>query len=114
MSPNWRQRALCLDADPSIFHPGAPGDQPEKAGDPAYEPAKRICARCPVRDECLEDALANRDPWGVRGGLDPWERVALLRRSTQPVRRRSAASPTAADNATPDATAPVPMTVGRS
>ena len=30
--------------------------------------AKRICAECPVMAECLEGALARREPWGVWGG----------------------------------------------
>lgn len=30
--------------------------------------AKRICALCPVREECLAGALARREPWGVWGG----------------------------------------------
>ena len=30
--------------------------------------AKAICAQCPVLAECLEGALARREPWGVWGG----------------------------------------------
>ena len=30
--------------------------------------AKRICALCPVMEECLTGALARREPWGVWGG----------------------------------------------
>lgn len=30
--------------------------------------AKRICAECPVLTECLEGALARKEPWGVWGG----------------------------------------------
>ena len=30
--------------------------------------AKAICARCPVRTECFDGALARREPWGVWGG----------------------------------------------
>lgn len=30
--------------------------------------AKAICARCPVREECLEGALERREPAGVWGG----------------------------------------------
>lgn len=30
--------------------------------------AKRICALCPVMEECLAGALARREPWGVWGG----------------------------------------------
>jgi WhiB family transcriptional regulator, redox-sensing transcriptional regulator len=30
--------------------------------------AKRICAECPVIEDCLAGALARREPWGVWGG----------------------------------------------
>ena len=30
--------------------------------------AKRLCAACPVLAECLEGAMARREPWGVWGG----------------------------------------------
>ncbi len=30
--------------------------------------AKAICAGCPRRESCLEDALERREPWGVWGG----------------------------------------------
>lgn len=30
--------------------------------------AKQICLTCPVMEECLEGAVARREPWGVWGG----------------------------------------------
>lgn len=30
--------------------------------------AKAICAKCPVKAECLDLALRNEEPWGVWGG----------------------------------------------
>ena len=32
------------------------------------ERAKAICARCPIRRECLAAALQRHEPWGVWGG----------------------------------------------
>ncbi len=32
------------------------------------ERAKNLCAACPIRQLCLEAALARREPWGVWGG----------------------------------------------
>ena len=42
--------------------------------------AKQVCAGCPVRTECLAEALDNQIEWGVWGGMTERERRALLRR----------------------------------
>jgi WhiB family transcriptional regulator, redox-sensing transcriptional regulator len=51
--------------------------------------AKKICATCPVVQQCLDDALTVhiRDQWGVWGGKTARERqhileTRLLRRNT--------------------------------
>lgn len=67
-SRHWVEDALCAQVDPEIFHP-------EKGGDAS--PAKRVCMRCPVRRECLEEALATGERFGVRGGLSERERRKL-------------------------------------
>jgi WhiB family transcriptional regulator, redox-sensing transcriptional regulator len=76
---DWRSRAACLSADPDLFFPissSGPGrDQVAKA--------KAICTGCPVRQECLEYALATRQIHGVWGGTSEEERH-LLRRSQGP------------------------------
>nr|WP_269466367.1 WhiB family transcriptional regulator [Tessaracoccus flavus] len=41
--------------------------------------ARSVCAGCPVRSECLAEALDNRIEWGVWGGMTERERRALLR-----------------------------------
>lgn len=41
--------------------------------------AKTVCQKCPVIAECLADALDNRTPFGVWGGMTERERRALLR-----------------------------------
>ncbi|SOR76592.1 Transcriptional regulator WhiB4 [Streptomyces chartreusis NRRL 3882] len=46
----------------------------------AQNRAKAVCTGCPVRTECLADALDNRVKFGVWGGMTARERRALLRR----------------------------------
>ncbi len=75
-STGWRQQAACRGVDPEIFHPSEEEDP---------TPAKAICAECPVREACLEHALAVREKHGVWGGLTERERRRVIRQ-----RRRSA------------------------
>ena len=53
--------AACRDADPRLFFP-EPGESDAEA--------KAICAACPVRAGCLAAALANRERYGVWGGVN--------------------------------------------
>ena len=39
-----------------------------------YGDAKSICNRCPVRTQCLNFAIENREAHGIWGGKSPWER----------------------------------------
>jgi len=41
--------------------------------------AKEICASCPVREACLEYAMARKEPFGIYGGLTAHERHLLRR-----------------------------------
>lgn len=66
----WRNRAACKGIDPEIFFPVSEDDA---------EPAKEICAVCPVRESCLEHALANREREGIWGGFTERERRRIVR-----------------------------------
>ena len=66
----WQERALCAQTDPEAFFP-------EKGG--STREAKRICAGCEVRAECLEYALAFDERFGIWGGLSERERRRLKR-----------------------------------
>lgn len=74
---NWRVLAACRSAEPDLFFPAAPaeltGGQAERAGGQA-ERAKAFCGTCSVRRECLQFALATRQPYGVWGGMSEHER----------------------------------------
>jgi WhiB family redox-sensing transcriptional regulator len=45
----------------------------------AQQQAKLICRGCPIRTECLAEALDGRHEFGVWGGMTERERRALLR-----------------------------------
>lgn len=64
----WTTSALCGQADPELWFPEAGGDT---------APAKAICLQCPVRAECLEEAMAQGLPSGVWGGLSERQRRQL-------------------------------------
>jgi hypothetical protein len=40
--------------------------------------AKAVCASCPVRRDCLLEALATDNSWGVWGGLTSGERKRAM------------------------------------
>ena len=70
---DWASRGACRTADPdALFVQGA-----------AQNRVKTMCMSCPVRTECLTDALDNRIEFGVWGGMTERERRALLRRHPQ-------------------------------
>ncbi len=76
---NWRNRAACGDEDPELFFPlGKTGPSLQQ-----IEDAKAVCARCPVIDPCLDEALGNGLDFGVWGGLSEDERRTLRRRSAR-------------------------------
>ena len=82
---DWRSRAACIDVDPELFFPiGTTGSAVDQTDE-----AKRVCARCPVREDCLEFALASNQDAGIWGGLNEDER-RTLKRARQ--RRRRLAS----------------------
>lgn len=69
---SWQDRALCAQTDPEAFFP-------EKGG--STREAKKVCASCDVRSECLEYALENDERFGIWGGLSERERRKLKRRA---------------------------------
>ncbi len=65
----WQKRAACAETDePDKFFPSG--------GAPSWE-RKKVCAGCPVRDDCLDWALVH-DEQGIWGGLTEGERRKLL------------------------------------
>ena len=83
----WRDRAACRGTDLTVFFPGR--------GESA-EPARQVCAGCPVRQPCLEFALRHGEVHGIWGGLTERDRRSLRTRHTVAVRRERDAAITAA------------------
>ena len=70
MNLSWRLKGACRGLDPAIFYPVSEEDAAE---------AKAVCDNCPVREPCLEWALANREQDGVWGGASERERRRMIR-----------------------------------
>ncbi|MHA6667375.1 WhiB family transcriptional regulator [Homoserinimonas sp. A447] len=68
----WQSDSLCAQTDPEAFFP-------EKGG--STRDAKKICASCEVRVQCLEYALANDERFGIWGGLSERERRKLRKKA---------------------------------
>lgn len=60
----WKEKGLCrTEGDPEWWFP--------EGRDKAYWESRAIsvCERCPMRRQCRERALANKEEWGVWAGL---------------------------------------------
>lgn len=67
---DWAREAACQTESPDrLFVKGA-----------KQHDAKRVCNGCPVRTECLAEALDSQIEWGVWGGLTERERRIVLKR----------------------------------
>jgi WhiB family redox-sensing transcriptional regulator len=79
----WRSSAACAGSNSDVFFP-APEDEA------AIARAKAICESCPVREACLQYALATNQSDGIWGGMDSQERRRLRRRIRDRERRKLA------------------------
>jgi WhiB family redox-sensing transcriptional regulator len=61
----WTDFAACRGIDTEIFFPERREDE---------DMAKKICAGCGVRNDCLEQALRFGERYGIYAGLSPKER----------------------------------------
>ena len=57
--------SLCSQTDPEAFFP-------EKGG--STRDAKRVCAQCEVREQCLKWAIDHDERFGIWGGMSERER----------------------------------------
>ena len=71
-SMSWRSDALCAQTDPEAFFPGKGGSTQE---------AKKVCADCTVRKQCLEWAIDHDERFGIWGGMSERERRRYKKRT---------------------------------
>jgi hypothetical protein len=83
----WQRRAACCGTDLNLFFPGR--------GETA-NPARRVCARCPVREPCLDYALDQGITHGIWGGLTERDRRPLRSRYAAKARQERDEAITAA------------------
>jgi hypothetical protein len=63
--------ANCLSTDPEIFFP-------EREDKIAVRLASRVCAMCPIVEDCLDYGIENED-FGIWGGASSLERKRMTR-----------------------------------
>lgn len=87
--PDWRwtDAAACRGEDIALFF----GRENERGADKdaREQEAKDICGMCPVRGDCLEEALREAPQYGIWGGMTADERTAQRRNILR--RKRDAA-----------------------
>lgn len=75
----WQARAACRGPQSTMFFPPNTFERKDDKDRREYN-AKGICAGCSVRQDCLDYAIAIREPHGIWGGLTEGERRVLLNR----------------------------------
>jgi WhiB family transcriptional regulator, redox-sensing transcriptional regulator len=73
MTEDWQTAAACRGLSTDLFF-SERGDNREIAH------AKAVCAKCRVREDCLEFAIASGERLGIWGGLSPKQRQKIRRR----------------------------------
>ncbi len=71
----WQLDAACAGLDTALFYQA--DNERGMSVRNRERKAKAVCARCPVVDECLRNALASNEPYGVWGGMSADERFRL-------------------------------------
>lgn len=74
----WMDQAACKNHPTHIFYP-----EPGSLNTPNTRLALSICNDCPVRNNCLDHAITNREP-GIWGGQTEQQRRIGRRRHFRP------------------------------
>ncbi|MQB01706.1 MAG: WhiB family transcriptional regulator [Actinobacteria bacterium] len=78
----WREDAACLEY-PAVLFFGLDDNESAVERRSREDRAKGVCYGCTVRQECLDYALATREPYGIWGGLTEIERRSRLHRASR-------------------------------
>jgi WhiB family redox-sensing transcriptional regulator len=73
--PPNAQLALCAQTNPDLFFP----DDTDRE---MLSKARQVCARCPVRVECLTyavESFGKTSDWGIWGGSTKFDRTKMRR-----------------------------------
>lgn len=62
--PEWHEDSECSKPTNRIYIENFFANKPSQ-----QSPALKLCEACPVRKECLKDALEEKQIWGIWGGL---------------------------------------------
>jgi len=73
----WQDRAACRGPRSNVFFPPATGERRDDR-DRREARAKVTCGECLVTAECLDYALSIKEPHGIWGGLNEFERSDIL------------------------------------
>lgn len=73
----WQVKAACRGPQAAVFFPPPQFERKDEKIEREAR-AKMICAACPVRQPCLDYAIAIREPHGIWGGLNENERRQLV------------------------------------
>lgn len=76
---SWQDDANCKGVDIDIFFSLDEDDQKEALG---------LCKACPVQRECLQDAIDQREMYGIWGGTRESERRSIIRDHRRQERKR--------------------------
>ncbi len=77
LEEGWQQGARCRGADANLFFSPTYLEKRDDR-DSRESRAKAICAECAVRRDCLDFALGTKEPFGIWGGFNEFERRAIL------------------------------------
>jgi hypothetical protein len=97
---SFLKKALCAGSDVGWWFPDIIDEDGEEwiddgqifeaFGDTSefYAQGRSVCMVCPVKDECLQGALDNKERYGMFGGHTPLERRRIERRERRAKRQK--------------------------